>query len=271
MRTLLLSSSLALVTVVAGFSPVRAQTKPPSSGAKTPAKASVPDLSGDWGFNDSHPSGQSFSVSDPNGRKTGTPEDDTPYRPWMLAKLKSERPESGPNATFDNPTDPRLKYCDPIGYPRIYLVPTQFKFIQTRDIVYILYGYGPTWRTIPLNKPHREDPDPSWWGDSIGRYEGDTLVIDTIGFNDKTWLDHVGRSHSDALHLVERFRRVDRETLQLDITFEDPKAYTKPWAGRKVFALGHSGFADAYSCSMSEYEHFRQSVIDPVVESPSKK
>jgi hypothetical protein len=72
-------------------------------------------------------------------------------------------------------------------------------------------------------------------GDSIGRWEGDTLVVDTIGFNDKTWLDRIGHPHSDALHVVERFRRVDRDTLQDDITIDDPKAYTKPCGTRMLF------------------------------------
>jgi hypothetical protein len=265
-----MSCALAFVAVLAGNSVLRAQAKRPANEAKTAAGA-VPDLSGNWGYSEKHPAGQTFSISDPNGRKAGTPEDDVPYKPATLAKLKAERPESGPNATFENSTDPRLKYCDPVGVPRIYLVPTRFKIMQTPDVVYIMYEYGPFWRPIALNRGHADDPDPSWWGDSVGKYEGDTLVIDTIGFNDKTWIDHVGRSHSDELHLVERFRRIDAETLELDLTFEDPKAYTQPWKGRKVFAVAHTSSWDPYSCSMSEYEHFRQSVIDPSVVRPAAK
>jgi hypothetical protein len=74
-------------------------------------------------------------------------------------------------------------------------------------------------------------------GDSIGKWDGDTLVIDTIGFNDKTWLDRIGHPHSDALHVVERMRRVDHETLSDEITIEDPKAYTKSWTGQTRFQL----------------------------------
>ena len=84
-----------------------------------------------------------------------------------------------------------------------------------------------------MNRKHPDDPDPTWWGDSIGWYEGDTFVVDTVGFNDKTWLDQVGRPHTESLHLVQRFHRVDKEHLQLDVTFDDPKAYTKPWTGQK--------------------------------------
>ena len=259
-----LALAFALAIALAGLKTTNAQTAAP----KAQTNSSVPDFSGDWGFTDKHPAGGAFTVNDPAGQKAGLPGDPIPYKPETLAKLRAERPENGPNATFENTTDPRLKYCDPIGVPRIYLVPTEFRIIQTPSIVYILYQYGPTWRPIAMNKQHSKDPDPSWWGESVGRYEGDTLVIDTIGFNDKTWLDHAGRSHSEDLHLIERLRRLDHETLQLDVTFEDPKMYTKPWTGQKTFGLEHTPMGDSYSCSMSEYEHFRQSVIDPVVEGP---
>jgi hypothetical protein len=72
-------------------------------------------------------------------------------------------------------------------------------------------------------------------GHAIGHWEGDTLVVDTVGFNDKTWLDRVGHPHSEALHVVERFRRVDQNSLQDDITIEDPKAYTRPWTIHRMF------------------------------------
>ena len=262
MRNLILHSAAVLLGMIA-LSGRFGSSNSAAGKTQAAAQANIPDLSGDWGS----PVGAGaagFVASDPTEKKTGTPQDDTPYQPWALAKLIAERPENGPRATFENTTDPRLKYCDPVGVPRIYLVPTQFRFVQTPDIVYILYQYGPTWRPIAMNRGHRKDPDPTWWGESIGRYEGDTLVIDTIGFNDKTWIDHVGRPHSEELHLVERFRRINHDTLQMDLVFDDPKAYTKTWTGKRVFSLQHSGFDDAYSCSMSEYEHFRQSVVDPV-------
>jgi hypothetical protein len=74
-------------------------------------------------------------------------------------------------------------------------------------------------------------------GDSIGTWEGDTLVVDSIGFNDKTWLDRGGHPHSDQLHVTERLRRTDQNTLQIAVTMEDPKAYTKPWGGTMTFGL----------------------------------
>jgi hypothetical protein len=86
-------------------------------------------------------------------------------------------------------------------------------------------------------RTHPDDLDPSWMGHAIGHYEGDTLVVDTVGFNDKTWLDRIGHPHSDQLHLVERIHRVNHDTLQDDITIDDPKAYTKPWNAQLVFQL----------------------------------
>jgi hypothetical protein len=265
-----ISIAVAPVALFVGLSALQAQTKAPSgapsSGTKTQTKVAIPDLSGNWGAAPRQ-SNNSFSLTDPSGSKVGTPEDDTPYQPWALAKLQTERPEAGRNSTFLNTTDPRLKYCDPVGIPRIFLIPNQFKFLQTPDFVYILFEYSNVWYPVAMNKPHSPDPDPTWWGESVGHYEGDTLVVDSIGFNDKTWLDRVGRPHSEDLHLMERFRRVNHDTLQLDVTFDDPKAYTKVWTGRRMFTLGTTPFEDR-SCSMSEYEHFRQSVIDPVVAPP---
>jgi len=180
-----------------------------------------------------------------------------------------ERPGSGRNATFENVTDPRIKYCDPIGIPRIYNTPNLFKFVQTPDCVYIFHETGSYWRQIAMNKEHPKDPGPSWWGDSVGKYEGNTLVVDTIGFNDKTRLDHLGRPHTDALHLTERWRRVDPQTLQLDLTFDDPKAYTRPFPGRRLFQLSHREFIDN-SCSYSENEQMQENMINAIVKPPSK-
>jgi hypothetical protein len=86
-------------------------------------------------------------------------------------------------------------------------------------------------------RPHDAALGPLWMGDSIGHWEGDTLVADTVNFNDKTWLDRVGHPHSDALHVVERIQRVDHDHLEDEITIDDRKAYAKPWTGRIVFAL----------------------------------
>jgi hypothetical protein len=258
MRYRLITAEFLVVSLLLYSSALRAQPKSPGAAAQAEKQTTLPDLSGNW-----LGSPPTFSISDPSGKKSGTAEDDTPYRPETLAKLKSERPEAGPRGTFDT-DDPRIVYCDPIGIPRIYVVPNLFKFVQTPDYVYMIFEYNTLGRQIALKRQHPKDPDPTWWGDSVGHYEGDTLVIDTVGFNDKTWLDHVGRPHSDQLHLIERFHRIDHNNLQLDLTIDDPGAYTKTWYGRKIFKLSQRDFIE-HSCSMSENEHFRQSIIDPTL------
>jgi hypothetical protein len=106
-------------------------------------------------------------------------------------------------------------------------------------------------------------------GESVGRYEGDTLVIDTIGFNDKTWIDQVGHPHSDALHLVERLRRVDHDTLEVQVSFDDPKAYPKPFSGKRVFKLSPAPMAEAL-CSLTEMQAFQDEVMKTTVQPPKK-
>jgi hypothetical protein len=86
-------------------------------------------------------------------------------------------------------------------------------------------------------RDHDKNLAPLWMGDSIGKWDGDTLVVDTTNFNDKTWLDRGGHPHSEALHLTERIRRVDHDTLEVEFTIDDPKAYTKPWTGKQYFQL----------------------------------
>src|SRR5687767_4249648 len=189
----------------------------------------IPDLSGDW----SHAALTSLSLADPAGRQRGQ-EGDIPYQPWALAKMLSERPASGVSGDYANTTDPHLKYCEPLGLSRAYNNPAKVRFVQTPEAVYILHETGPTFRVVWLNSKHPDDPDPQFWGHSIGAYEnGDTLVVDTVGIDDRTWLDSVAHPHTDQLHYVERYTRVG-ETIQLDITIDDPGAYTRPWSARRT-------------------------------------
>jgi hypothetical protein len=86
-------------------------------------------------------------------------------------------------------------------------------------------------------RPAPVDPNPSWWGYSTGKWDNDTFVVDTTGFNDLTWLDKAGHPHSDALHTTERFRRLDVGRMELQVTIDDPKAYTRPWTATIPFRL----------------------------------
>jgi hypothetical protein len=256
MRNRLVMSAAVLVVAVTVFSPrFRAQT------------AKIPDLSGDWSPDRTRGGmGQSLSLSDIGGRKRGN-EDDIPYQPWARAKTLAEKTSTGPDPKFDETTDPQVIYCEPPSVPHIYLWPIKTKFIQTPEAVYVLYELGPFFRVVWLNSKHPADPDPQWWGHSIGSYEnGDTLVIDTVGFNDKTWLDQMGHPHTEQLHLIERYKRVNQNQLELDMTIDDPGAYTKPWPSHRNFALSTSGFLRYQQiCSVRENQQFFDNTGKPAV------
>jgi len=137
----------------------------------------------------------------------------------------------GPNDTG------QYSSCSPTGVPGAYFVPYQWEIVQGRDRVVILYEYPHLFRIIPTDgTPHPADPDPTWMGDSVGHWDGDTLVVDTIGFNDKTELPG-GFRHTEALHVIERFHRTDFNNLDYEATVEDPNVFAKPWTISRGFPL----------------------------------
>jgi hypothetical protein len=276
MRNRLVVSVTALIAVMTFSSILQAQTAAPPRGATANSQsgpAKVPDLSGDWAPDNKRGGiGQSLSLSDTGGRQRGK-ETDIPYQPWALAKTLSEKTSTGADPQFDQTTDPQVIYCEPPGVPHIYLWPIKTKFIQTPEAVYILHELGPFFRVVWLNSKHPADVDPQWWGHSIGSYEnGDTLVVDTIGLTDKTWLDQVGHPHTEQLHLIERYKRVDKNTLELDMTIDDPGAYTKPWNAHRNFALNTTGFLRYQQfCSIRENQQFFNDTAKPAVGAPPGK
>jgi hypothetical protein len=146
----------------------------------------------------------------------------------------------------------------------MYSYPWQFTIVQTPAQVYILFEYLHIWRMVTMNQPHPKDVDSTWLGDSVGHYEGGALVIDTIGFNDKTWLDMVGHPHSDALHTVERIRRLSHDSLQMQLTIDDPKTYTKPFTATRVWKLSSFPMGETM-CSVSEVQSFQKNIMDRTV------
>jgi hypothetical protein len=138
------------------------------------------------------------------------------------------------------PTDTGLSSdCMPLGVPQSLYAPYQWQIVQSLDRVVILYEYPQVFRVIPTTgAPHQsgQDLDPTWMGDSVGRWDGDTLVVDTIGFNEKTELPG-GFRHTDALHLVERFRWTSVNVLEYEATIEDPNVFEKPWVIHRNFPL----------------------------------
>lgn len=232
---------------------------PPS----TLAPSAVPDLSGDW-VRDNRPgrvtNSQSLSVADRGAAMRGK-EPDIPYQPWALEYTMKQVPPTGGDHKFELTTDPYIHTCEPLGVGRIHNYPAKFRFVQTPEAVYILNEVGPQFRIVWLNAKHPEDPDPQYLGHSVGWYEnGDTLVVDSIGFNDRTWLDQQGHPHTERLHFIERYKRADKDSLELTMTIDDPAAYTKPWQGNLNFTTSSTGFLRyQWVCSVRDnYEHYQK-------------
>lgn len=119
--------------------------------------------------------------------------------------------------------------CYPLGVPQTYITPYPFQIVHLPKMVIIIYEYPNAVRFVPIDgRPQVTDPDPSWMGTSVGRWDGDTLVIDAVGFNDKTEVH--GFMHTDALHVIERFRRLENGSLRYEVTVEDPNVWETPWA-----------------------------------------
>jgi hypothetical protein len=164
---------------------------------------------------------------------------DLPLQPWA-AKLKADRKEQN---SKENPD----AHCLPMGLIQFHMHPQPRKVIQTPDVIAILYeGNGGVrqiltdGRALPTN-----DPQPWWYGYSIGRWDGDTLVVETSGFRDGGWLDIYGSPLTDAAKMTERWRRLNYGTIQIDITIDDPKAYTRPFTIRVHHRLMTDGKFDA--------------------------
>jgi hypothetical protein len=146
--------------------------------------------------------------------------DEIPYQAWAAAK-KKENQENWLTR------DPEIK-CYLPGVPRATYMPYPFQIFQGERTLFIAYEYDGATRNI-----HMKDPGPppadSWMGQSVGRWEGDSLVVDVTGFNEETWFDRAGDFHSDALHVTERYTRTSPNSLLYEATIEDPKVFTRPW------------------------------------------
>ena len=222
---------VAVLGLSSGLHAQMEQQKGAAKAATASAPAPVHDLSGVWNMRYT-PAQRKFLGST---YTEGGPD----MTPWGKTKYDSSKPSNGPRSNALKVTDdPVLRTCLPPGTPRIYLQPFPLQVVQTPKEIIILYEYDHTVRHIFMDgRQHPADITPTYMGHSIGKWDGDTLVVDTTGFNEKTWLDRDGHHHSDELHVVERFHRVDRDNVQIDITMEDPKALTKPWITQLYFQL----------------------------------
>ena len=161
--------------------------------------------------------GAAFSVPPGLGVVDGN---EIPYQPWAAAKKK----ENGENWLT---RDPEIK-CYMPGLPRATYMPFPFQIVQSKDTILMAYEFASASRIVRMNSTEKS-PAPAWMGWSVGRWEGETLTIDVTDLEEQTWFDRAGNFHSDALHVVERYTPTDANTLNYEVTIEDPKVFTRPW------------------------------------------
>ena len=208
--------ALLVIALVPASSRAQSRAVPRTADGK-------PDLSGIWQVMNT----AAWDIQDHQAQK-GVPAgqgvvegNELPYTPAALEKKKV-------NFASRATADPETK-CFLPGVPRITYMPFPFQIVQTPAQVTVLYEYAHAVRNIFMSTPHIEGQLYWWMGDSRGRWDGDTLVVDVTDFNDETWFDRAGNFHSDALHVVERYTLADQDHITYEATIEDPKVFTRPW------------------------------------------
>jgi len=188
-----------------------------------------PDLQGIWeahttAYGNLEAHGASLGIRAGESVIVDPPDGKIPYRPEAAAKQKENFKK---RASLD-----KLNQCFLPGVPRISYLPYPFQIFQTPEFVAILYEFAHASRTIPLNRPQHMEGIDFWMGDSRGRWDGETLVVDVADNNPDTWLDASGNFHGAEMHVVERYTRTGPDTLQYEATIEDSKVFTKPFTIR---------------------------------------
>jgi hypothetical protein len=246
---------------------------PPVKGQKS-APAPRHDISGIWqvdGVDEFGFRGILGIFGVPAMPSDGYPDHEPPYTREGLEAYHRHKPVFGMNAVPAAQANDPVKMCDPNGFPRndLHSLST-IQILQTPLQVVILYARYKDWRMIWADgRELPKDPDPTWDGYSAGKWvENTTFVAQTNGTDERTWLDNAGRPHSDALRVEERFHRVDHDHMELTVTIDDPKMYTKPWVAldKQVFKLQPPDFSMAETrCSPSEMAAYDSLVSSPIV------
>jgi hypothetical protein len=183
-----------------------------------------PDLSGKWSSKDN-----TFA----RNLATGLKEEDVPFQPW--AKALFDKRKDGSYSREDPDAN-----CLPQGVPKIGALAYPWRLIQTPGSIVIIYEAFTLWRQIFMDgRELVADANPTWMGYSTAKWDGDTLVVDTRGFNGRLWLDQLGRPSTHALHVIERFHRRDFGHMDIHVTIDDPGAYMRPWSVAQEVALRH--------------------------------
>ena len=227
MRTLMILS-VWMVVVAFILSPMLWAQSAPARTAGTRSAASTPDLSGVWVRLSSQTSNSdTFTYEEPS------------MTPWAEKRYKLVRQGvKGFDQGREDLDQLLWPYCMVPGLPRAYLRPGPIEIVQSPIGVYIIFEGNKAARQIYLDgRKHPEGAPPTFMGHSTGRWDGDTLLAETVNINKLTWLDGVGHPHTAALRIEERFRRIAQNKMEINFLFEDPGAYTKPWGGKKEFEL----------------------------------
>ena len=259
LATLLIACTLAAKPAFSQSSSQVTSPRKNSGAAPGTAPFDPHDLNGIW-----DPVNLSRSLNPPDGVAIyGTISKTPPPRtPWAQARYDAAEPSYGPKSVA-NGNDPIFS-CAPSGIPRIFFFPQPTEFIQTPTRTVEFFEREHAYREIYTDgRAHPNDPDPTWMGDSIGKWEGDTFVVDSVGFNDKAWLDFFGNPRSEKLHLIERWKRVDHDHLSLQLIVDDPLAFTKTWVGdTKMYTLlpPKDAYLDELFCIQSEEDAFRDKI-----------
>ena len=252
MRKIFIFALLAtpIVSVAAGAAPQ--ESKAPAVSAKIPRSADgKPDLTGVW-------QGGSNRIGTWEATNTGegplgesgpitpfavtAPQPKPPYQDWAAKKVLESYNRRG--------VDEPMVRCLPPGVPRTTLMGLfPMQIVQTPKAIVMLFEVFHLFRVIPIDSKHPDDLEPTYMGDSVGRWEGDTLLVDVTGFNDKTWLAGVGTIHSEKLHVVEKFTRVDVNTILYESIVEDPEVLTGPWTRHGTIMLRPGTRLREYECA----------------------
>jgi hypothetical protein len=187
-----------------------------------------------------------------------------PLTPWGQAKFEEAKPLSGAKAVAGK-EDSSVLRCEPSGPPQVLILPNPWEIVQIPGRVLMFFEEQHIWRTIWADgRPLPKDPDPSYLGYSVGHWEGDAFVVETIGFNDKEWVDLYGNPRTSTTHLTERYRRLNHDTLEQQIIIDDPRVYTKPWVSPpKLHKLEPGWELAEWFCVTDENKDYDQAVRKP--------
>jgi hypothetical protein len=245
----------------------RPVTAPLNSQKAAPAPRH--DISGTWEPGDAG-IGQLGARAMP---EDGNPAHRPPYTALGLEALNGNKPSNTIRSVLPTETNDPVVTCDPQGVPRedLYEMRTT-QILQSPEKIFLLYTFGKIWRVIWTDGRElpKEPPEPKWYGYSVGKWVDDyTLVAQTTGLDERTWIDRAGRPHSDELRVEERFHRVDRDHLELTVTIDDPKMYTKPWVALDklpFYSQPPSFDIREMICSPSEFAEYNKLIGTPASE-----